>query len=189
LRVSLQDELQARAAQMTVLDDASTILRQTWRSAVFQPSPSVTIVHAGIAADVLLGLRMRLEEGDTTVTVPWIRNEVTSPYPALPADLRAFRKEMARADAMICVLPPSPEPWWTAWIAGALTAIAKPAALLNLPDGGPRSATEPPWWLRELPYLAFADSPLIRDLPWIHSSEAAYVGLHAWTRGSEPFVH
>lgn len=148
----------------------------------------MAILHAGVAADVLLGLKLRLEETVSKVCVPWTGGESVSGYPSLPSDLRVFREAMERAATAICVLPPNPELWWTAWVAGCLTAVHKPVALFQLPDGGPLDPEAEAWWLREVPYLVFSKNQFSMDTVWIHSSDLAHVHIRSWIDGRKPYA-
>ncbi len=187
-------DLKARAQRETPLyKSATAVLRESMAldSANFaeQKQFDIFLSHSFADAELILGVKLSLEDFGYSVYVDWLQDQQLSRDSVTKETADVLRTRMDNCNSLFyATTNNSDKSKWMPWGLGYFDGKKNKAAIFPVSHlKGTSDFYKGQEYLGLYPYIADGDGPNGKKHLWVHENEKTYVAFEQWLCGKKPY--
>ncbi len=186
----LQRVREARKSRDYFQKSASVILNETVRAQKTDKNYDIFLSHASADAEVILGVKMSLEDFGYSVYIDWIDDPQLDRSRVSAETAEVLRSRMNRCQSLFyATTTSSVDSKWMPWECGYFDGKKGRTVILPV-TGSSQSEFAGREYLGLYPYITKEPKKQDRKMTiWVNKSPSVYVAFDDWLKGKEPRRH
>lgn len=184
-------EVRAAAANSTkqMQKTASIMLSEAVEKQTIIQTYDIFLSHAFIDAELILGVKVKLESYGHSVYVDWLDDHQLDRTSVTPETAKTLRQRMACCRCLFySTTEASTNSKWMPWECGYVDGKCGRSAILPLTENGTENYRGQEY-LGIYPYIMEAPNKGGKNLLWVHWTPDFYCSFDEWLRGIQPSRH